>query len=88
MFSCGVINFLIHKAADRVGLSGTDRLLGLIFGIVRGVLGVVILLLLAGLTPLPQESWWEASVLVDCFKPAVVWLQSLLPEDIADHVAL
>ena len=25
LFSCGVINFLIHKAADRVGLSGTDR---------------------------------------------------------------
>ena len=87
LFLCGAINFLIHKAMAKVGLSGTDRLLGVMFGVVRGVVVVVVLVMLAGLTPIPQESWWRSSLMVGYFVPVAEWIQSYLPDDLARHIS-
>ena len=47
---------------ESTGLSGTDRLLGLLFGSARGIL--IALLVLMGLRSVAAEtSWWQASVL-------------------------
>lgn len=74
----GVINFLVGKLIDSTGLSGTDRLLGMIFGVVRGVAIITVLVALAGLTPLPRDPWWQASRFLPVFagfaKLAVGWL--------------
>ncbi len=83
----GTVNFLIHRAAVKVGLSGTDRLLGVVFGVVRGVFIVVFLIMLAGLTPIPRESWWQASILIEYFASVAVWLQSHLPDDLARYLS-
>ena len=87
LFAGGMVNFLIHKAAVKVGLSGTDRMLGVVFGVVRGVVIVVILIMLAGLTPIPNESWWQESVLIEYFVSVAVWLQSVLPDDLARYLS-
>ncbi|MEM7206758.1 MAG: CvpA family protein [Pseudomonadota bacterium] len=87
LFLGGVVNYLIHKAMAKVGLTGTDRLLGLLFGIARGVIIVLVIVLLAGLTPLPQESWWQNAVLIDYFVSATLWLQSYLPESVTNYLA-
>ncbi len=61
----GLANYLIGELVKMTGLSGTDRLLGTIFGLIRGVLVViVILLLLSALVPLDQEDWWQQSILI------------------------
>ena len=83
----GMINFVIHKAAAKVGLSGTDRLLGVVFGVLRGIVIVVILIMLAGLTPIPSESWWQASVLIEYFVSVAEWMQSILPDDLARYLS-
>ena len=83
----GMINFVIHKAAVKVGLSGTDRLLGVVFGVLRGIVIVVILIMLAGLTPIPSESWWQASVLIEYFLSVTEWMQSILPDDLARYMS-
>jgi membrane protein required for colicin V production len=87
LFAGGMINFLIHKAAVKVGLSGTDRLLGVVFGVVRGVVIVVFLIVLAGLTPIPNEIWWQESVLIEHFVEVAGWLQSILPDDLARYLS-
>ena len=87
LFAGGTVNFLIHKAAVKVGLSGTDRLLGVVFGLVRGVVIVVFVIMLAGLTPIPRESWWQASVLIEYFVSVAVWLQLHLPDDLAQYLS-
>ena len=43
-----IINFLASKLVDKTGLTGTDRLLGIVFGVARGGVIVAILVLLAG----------------------------------------
>lgn len=66
-----LINFLAGQLVSRTGLSGTDRMLGSIFGVLRGVLVVAVLVLLAGLTSLPRERWWGESTLVTHITPWV-----------------
>ncbi|MGH8509637.1 MAG: CvpA family protein [Gammaproteobacteria bacterium] len=83
---CGaIINFIIAKLVMSSGLSGTDRMLGIVFGVARGALVVGVLVLLAGLTPLPQDPWWEQSVLLGRFEAMALWMRSYLPPELAAH---
>lgn len=80
-----VVGYLIGQLVDKTGLSGTDRLLGMVFGAARGAVLVAILVLLAGLTPFPGDAWWQESRLIVHFQHLAVWLLSLLPPDIAEY---
>jgi membrane protein required for colicin V production len=81
----GLLNFLVGRLVDSTGLSGTDRLLGVLFGLVRGAVVVAVLVFLAGLTPLPNDPWWRESQLIGHFQALAHWLMGLLPPDIAAH---
>jgi len=81
----GLVGFLIGQWLDKTGLSGGDQLLGMIFGAARGALLVAILVLLAGLTALPQDPWWRDSYLIAHFQRLAAWLLGLLPRDIAEY---
>ncbi len=79
-----LVNYIIGKLVDKSGLSGTDRMVGMLFGIARGAVLVSIMVLLAGLTPMPNDPWWQESQLISYFSELAVWLRELLPPDIAD----
>lgn len=64
-----LINHFIAQLVGRTGLTGTDRSLGVVFGGARGVLIVGLLVLVAGLTAVPQERWWQQSQLAGWFTP-------------------
>ncbi len=81
----GLVNYLIIQLVERTGMSGTDRLIGMVFGAARGILLVAVLVLLAGLTPMPREEWWLASELVGYFQELAFWLRDLLPPEFAEH---
>ena len=81
-----LVNHMISALVEKTGLTGTDRMLGILFGLARGVAIVTLLVLLAGATPMPQDSWWQSSVLIEHFEKMAIWLQSLLPADIAEYI--
>ncbi|MEX0730882.1 MAG: CvpA family protein [Aquisalimonadaceae bacterium] len=66
-----LVNYLAGQLVGRTGLTGTDRFIGVFFGIARGVVVVAILMLAAGLTALPREIWWQESLLVEQMQPWV-----------------
>ncbi len=78
-----IINYMISQLVSKTGLSGTDKLLGMIFGAARGVLIISMIVLFAGLTPMPSEAWWQESNLVEHFKEIAIWIQQWMPQDIA-----
>ncbi len=78
-----VINFFASRLVQRTGLTGTDRFLGVIFGFLRGAVLVSVLVLLAGLTTLPKEDWWDDSFLLFRFQAIAMWVRELLPGDVA-----
>lgn len=81
-----LVNHLISQLVEKTGLTGTDRALGVIFGLIRGVAIVTILVMMAGLTPMPSDAWWQNALLIDHFEQLAVWFTGLLPADIADHI--
>lgn len=71
---------MLSALVNKTGLSGTDRLLGAVFGAARGILVISALLLVAQLTPSQQSGWWQGSVLIPHFAPIENWLKGFLPE--------
>ncbi len=80
----GLVNYLVSQLVKKTGLTGTDRMIGIFFGIARGSVLVGIAVLLAGLTAIPADPWWHESMLISYFQDLAIWLRSLLPPDIAD----
>ena len=79
-------NYLAGKLVARTGLSGTDKMLGVIFGAARGTVIVAILVLLAGLTPVTHDPWWQDSQLLGYFEEFAMWMRNFLPGEIADNI--
>ncbi len=84
----GLLTFLIGKLVEKTGLSGTDRLLGAVFGGARGVVLILFLMLVAGLTPVPQDSWWQQSRTIQSLMPLAEWSAQFLPDYIQEHLEL
>lgn len=82
-----LLSFLITQLIEKTGLTGSDRFAGFIFGIARGVVVIAVLVLLAGLTPLPQDPWWNASMLIGPFQEFAVWLRDQLPAGMASYLS-
>jgi len=59
-----MISHLIGELVRLTGLSGTDRLFGMVFGLARGLLILVIGISLIRLTPLTDDGWWQESLLI------------------------
>ena len=84
-----VINHVIGSLVQRTGLSGTDRVLGVCFGALRGVLIVAaILFFLDSYTQMSQSSDWQQSQLIPQFSHVIRWFfdylqnaSSFLPEN-------
>ena len=67
-----LINHLLGEIVRVTGLSSTDRLFGMVFGAIRGVLLVVALIAL-GRHLFAADSWWQESMLVPQFAVLEDW---------------
>lgn len=82
-----LVRFAMRRLIWSTGLSGIDRLFGVLFGFVRGVLIVTLLVFLVGLTGLTREPWWQQSVLLPQFQGAAAWLGQNVPASISTSVS-
>jgi len=81
-----LVRFLISKLVEGTGLSGTDRLLGMVFGFVRGVLLVTLAVFLLGFTAFTRDPWWHESVLLPQFKGMAAWLGERVPDSVRHYL--
>jgi len=82
----GLISYLIGRLVKTTGLDGTDRLLGGVFGIARGLAIVTAFLLVAGFTPLPADPWWKDSEVIQRMRPLLDWSAAFLPPGLREHI--
>lgn len=70
----GVTNTLIGQLVDKTGLTGTDRVLGAGFGLLRGIFVVAALLFfIERFTNFAQSQWWQESQLIPHFDFVIRW---------------
>ena len=75
----GAMLFKLFRAA---GLSGTDRFLGGLFGCLRGVVIVTVLLFTAEWTPATSQIWFRDSQIVPYFDVPLTWFKSKLVDQL------
>lgn len=81
-----LVRYLVRKLMASAGLSGTDRVLGMVFGLARGVLLVCVLVFLAQFTVLTRDPPWQQSMLLPPFQRATIWLGQQVPASVREHL--
>lgn len=82
LLAVGLVNMAMAAMIRGTGLSPADRGLGAMFGFLRGVLLVLVLVVIAGYTPLPQESWWQQAMFSDQVVGVIQTLKARVPSPV------
>jgi membrane protein required for colicin V production len=77
---------LLGRMIKSVGLASTDRWLGALFGLARGLLVALAVALAAGLTRLPYHAVWKESVFAPPLANAILQLKPWLPPTLAERL--
>ncbi len=82
-----IVSHLLYRLLAIAGISGIDRSLGMLFGLLRGIVIVALLIVVADLMNFTAKPWWQESLLVDYFNPVIEWIRVVLPAGLADYMA-
>ncbi len=77
-----ILATILTTFVDKVGLTGTDRALGLAFGGARGAVLVAMAVFLAALTPVQTDPFWQESHLIGDFQTLGQWVLGMVPPEI------
>lgn len=86
IFLMALINWGILRGIQAAGLELADRGLGGLFGLARGCVIVVAIVLVGGMTRAPQMDVWKDALFSRLAESAVETLLPFLPNDIAGKV--
>ena len=76
-----LVNYIIGQLVSKTGLTGTDRVLGLAFGALRGALVVsAMLFFMDAFSSAASAQWWQDSQLIPEFKIVIEWFFEYLKE--------
>jgi len=81
-----MVTMLASALIRTVGLGLVDRSLGALFGFARGLLVVLLLVLSAGLTTLPQEPFWKKALLSKPLETGVIMIVPWLPRGLTRRI--
>lgn len=86
VFVCGLLAWSGKRLVDAIGLRPADRTLGAAFGALRGLVLLLAVAVVAGLTPLHEAAWWQESQGPPVLAEILRGLKPALPEEFARHL--
>lgn len=86
VFAGGLVAWAVKKLVEAVGLRPIDRMLGMLFGLARGVILLLAVAIVMNMTPLRTQPWWQESKGAGILTTALSGLKPLLPEAFAKYV--
>ncbi|KAF0814998.1 Colicin V production protein [Andreprevotia sp. IGB-42] len=81
-----LLRITISQFVKSAGLSPVDRLLGAVFGLLRGALFVLLLVLVAGLTSFPASSTWRNAMFSPPFEALARLSLPWIPQALAERI--
>jgi membrane protein required for colicin V production len=78
-----IINNMIGHLVRATGLSATDRVLGMGFGLLRGVVVVIVAIAFTRYTPLSQDTWWRESIMINHLAVVEDWSRRTFGDEFA-----
>ena len=81
-----LIGFVISKLLSAVGLGALNRLLGALFGVLRGVVVILAATVLVCMTPWKSSATWQASVGARWATAALGILKPVLPQEFGKYL--
>ncbi|MDL0429628.1 CvpA family protein [Marinobacter sp. TBZ242] len=78
-----IVNNLIGHLVRATGLSATDRVLGMGFGLLRGLVVVIVAIAFTRYTPLAEDTWWRTSVMIERLAVVEDWSRRTLGDEFA-----
>jgi membrane protein required for colicin V production len=82
----GILGVLATRLIRGIGLRGTDGALGLLFGVLRGGVIVVVIVFLAALTAFTEEPWWQDSLSVPYAEKGLGLILERLPDSVREQL--
>ncbi len=83
-----LLNYILSHVTKTRALRGIDRLLGVIFGFIRGSAIVVLLILAASYTSFPQSDIWKSAQLLPPFEKVAREAIKLMPPEYSKFFSL
>ena len=81
-----LVGRLVKGAVGAVGLGGADKVVGGVFGLLRGLVILTGLTLAAGLTALPQTDFWKNALSSRVLETLAIAVEPLLPAKVVEHI--
>ncbi len=76
----------LTELVKKIGLGGADKFLGLVIGVARGGLIVLVFVLLAGMTALPEQADWKNAYTSRWFELMAENVKPWLPQGMAKRI--
>ena len=82
----GLLTMLVDALVTATGLSIADRGLGSLFGLARGLVIVLSVVILCGMTEIPKQPFWKDALLSPLAESAAHTIKPYLPAAYAKHI--
>ena len=87
LLTMSLIALAVSRLIRSAGLGVEDRLLGSVFGLARGMLIVMVLVLLGGLTALPRQPAWTNAMLSPPLEALAGAVKQWLPQAVSNYIS-
>ncbi len=86
LFAWGLLAFVVKKLVEAVGLRPIDRVLGALFGVLRGVILLLAATVVINMTAMKTSDWWTQSSGAPLLSGLLKGLKPLLPDQFAKYL--
>ena len=82
----GMLVWLVSRLIKAVGLGALDSVMGGIFGLLRGVLVILVLVWLVGLSSIPEQAFWREAKFSQTAEDVALVTKVWLPDNVAQRM--
>lgn len=86
IFAGGLVAFVVKKLVAAAGLSPADRMLGALFGVARGVMVLLAITVVVGMTPLHTAPWWQEAKATQWATVALQGMKPVMPQEFGKYL--